>query len=203
MVPCAWVLNNQRLGSSGLYHSFRKQIFVFSSGKRGDFLLPYLTKNYSHMQSTEACLRTDDRSNLGECKEHTRTVITTKPRFHVTGKFLDVITHKCYSETGLALWYSVWQQRTYPQKTMASQSSLLSISQFHTVILERVCFYGTDFVDTASAFWLLHSGMELQHSAVVGSQLSLPPSLAFLKLAFIYTPADIMIGQLTIHFLQE
>ena len=35
------------------------------------------------------------------------------------------------------------------------------------------CCYGTDFVVTASAFYLFYFGVELQHSAVAGSQLSL------------------------------
>ena len=45
--------------------------------------------------------------------------------------------------------------------------------------------YGTDFVHTASAFQLLYSSVEIQHSAVPGSQLS----LALSKLAFIYALA--------------
>ena len=33
--------------------------------------------------------------------------------------------------------------------------------------------YGTDFATTASAFFFFYFGVELQHSAVAGSQLSL------------------------------
>ena len=36
----------------------------------------------------------------------------------------------------------------------------------------EIC-YGTDFLHTASAFQLFYSGVEIQHSAVAGSQLSL------------------------------
>ena len=67
----------------------------------------------------------------------------------------------------------------------------------------RYICYGTDFVYTASAFLLLYSGMELQHTAVAGSQLSLSLSLALLKTGVYMCTCCDMIGQLSIHFLQE
>ena len=68
----------------------------------------------------EACSRTDER-NLAHCNQRTRVLITTKPCFDVTDKFLDVITHKCYYVGNLTSY-----DRTYNENVALKLNFALS-----------------------------------------------------------------------------